>query len=410
MANLKKNTFYLYILTASNYIFGIATLPYVTRILGPEEYGRLGFALAFGAYFTIIIDFGFILSATRQVTLARNEKESLSQILTSVTYAKIFLGTLLLIIIYLSSLFFSPIKDSLSLILLFLLLSIISGSIPDFLYRGLENMKIVTFRGVLVRGIATCLTFIFLKHPGQAYMVPLFQIIGSLVALFWISMDLYRNLHIKYIRPSFSKIAYHLKDSFPYFISRIASSIYGVTNTIILGFVFPKSNIIGFYSSAEKFKDLGSMACSPVADSFYPYMIREKNYKILFKTLILMELLILLACVIGYIWSEEICIIAFGKDFAPSGEILRWFIPIIAIILPIYMLGFPALSPINKTKWANYTVEIAMVNQLIWIIILFFTHNINAINLCRITILSEYICLFIRIIIIYRSRQQIKSL
>ena len=60
MGKLAKNTFFLYALTAANYLFGLATIPYISRILGPSIFGNLGFAMAFGAYFSLIIDFGFI--------------------------------------------------------------------------------------------------------------------------------------------------------------------------------------------------------------------------------------------------------------------------------------------------------------------------------------------------------------
>ena len=77
---LMENTIMLYILTFSNYFFNFITIPYQTRILGPEIYGKIGFALAFATYFKLFFDFGFILSATESVSKNRDNKYWLQSI------------------------------------------------------------------------------------------------------------------------------------------------------------------------------------------------------------------------------------------------------------------------------------------------------------------------------------------
>ena len=88
---LLTNTIMLYILTFSNYFFNFITVPYQTRILGPINYGRLGFATAFMVYVQLFLDFGFLLSATEEVTNHRNDKKRISQIFTTVCCCKLIL-------------------------------------------------------------------------------------------------------------------------------------------------------------------------------------------------------------------------------------------------------------------------------------------------------------------------------
>ncbi|WP_410724583.1 oligosaccharide flippase family protein, partial [Citrobacter portucalensis] len=40
------NILYLYGMQAINYVIPLVILPYLIRVLGPEEYGRLGFVLS----------------------------------------------------------------------------------------------------------------------------------------------------------------------------------------------------------------------------------------------------------------------------------------------------------------------------------------------------------------------------
>lgn len=409
MASLTKNTVYLYILTVSNYLFGLASIPYLTRVLGPEQFGNLGFAMAFGGYFNLIIDFGFILSATKRVALNAKNKIELSRIFFGVTTAKILLFIFLLVCLLISARWVREINDNLILLVLFLILGLFTSVLPDYIYRGLENMKIIAIRGIIIRAFFVLLIFIFLKDPSQIFLVPIFQTLGAIIVMVWMVWDLKKNIGITKISIKPSYIINLIKESFEYFISRIASSIYNATNTVILGFIYPGKPIVGFYSSADRIRGLAGQACSPLSDSFYPYMLKTRNYYLLIKTIIIFQIPILIGLILFYIWAKPICIIVFGEEYADTYRILRWMLPIMAITLPQYMLGFPALTPIGKAKWANISVEIATINQIIGLIILLCSNKITAINLCILTLISECICLLIRISILYKYKKLIKS-
>lgn len=99
---LLKNTVMLYILQFSNYFLSLIVVPYETRVLSPANYGKLGVAAAIMVYFQLVIDFGFLLSATEEVSRRRNDRTTVSQILSAVTINKLFLaaasGVVLLIL------------------------------------------------------------------------------------------------------------------------------------------------------------------------------------------------------------------------------------------------------------------------------------------------------------------------
>ena len=94
---LFSNTIFLYILTFSSQFFSFLTVPYLTRVLGPSVYGKVGIAVAYMAYVQIILDFGFILSATQKVVENREDKDKLGKIITAVTCVKLTLSIILLL-------------------------------------------------------------------------------------------------------------------------------------------------------------------------------------------------------------------------------------------------------------------------------------------------------------------------
>lgn len=396
--SLKANTAYLYLLTASNYLLGFITVPYQTRILGPEAFGIVGFAIAISAYFNLFLDYGFILSGTKSVSEAAKENRNIGKILSNITYAKIILFLILSLIFCIITFFVKQFRGNILILSLYLLLSLANSLLPDYLYRGIEDMKKLTYRAVLTRGGFTLLIFVFMKNPSQYYFVPLFQLIGSVAALVWTYYDVRINLRITFGRSHFREIYNSIKESTPYFLSRIATTIYNGTNTIIIGFKFTDS-MVGLYTSGTKFRVLFNMAEAPLTDSLYPYMTRTRDFSKLLRIALLAELPIIIFCIFIWIFAEQLCIFVFGHEYAGAAPILKLTVPLIAIGFPGKLFGFPALTPLGKQNWANWSNIVAMANQLVCLTILFIIDRISINTLIYSTILSESLGVLIRIIV-----------
>ncbi|MEJ2630544.1 MAG: oligosaccharide flippase family protein [Acidihalobacter sp.] len=94
MSVLRKNIVSLFVLQGANYVLPLITVPYLVRVLGPENFGRIAFAQAFIQYFVVLTDYGFNLSATRAVALVRDDPAKLSSLFSAVMIVKAALMTI----------------------------------------------------------------------------------------------------------------------------------------------------------------------------------------------------------------------------------------------------------------------------------------------------------------------------
>ena len=403
---LLENTIMLYILTFSSYFFNFITVPYQTRVLGPEVFGKIGFALAFATYFKLVFDFGFILSGTEEVSKNRDDNNKVSKILIEINIVKSFL-ILFGVIVLLCLIAFIPLfRSDILLYILYFLYVAIEAFQPDFLYRGMENMKVITIRNVLVKLAFCILLGIFLKDASQYYLIPIFNILGSALSLVLIYFDVYVRMGLKFVKVGFKDIVESFNQSKIFFLSRIASTVYGATNTFILGLIYPVGPTLGYYTSSEKILIAGRGAMSPISDSIYPYMVKNKDFKLIKKILLYLMPIITLGCIIVFIFAKPICLLVFGEEYLNSYIVLRFMIPIIWITLPTYLFGFPTMTPLGLKKEANLSVIIGSIYHLVILSTLFVFKILNLYSVCILTITTEFMVFSIRLIYIFRYKKK----
>ena len=403
---LLSNTFFLYLLTFSTQLCSLVTVPYLTRVLGAVAYGKTGIALAYMSYVTIIMDLGFILSATQKVVEHKNDKKYIEELLFSVTVAKIGLGILVTIIFGIYVSFNSSMNNDFGFYMLYLAAYIINAFLPDFFYRGIEKMKVITYRTLLIKIVFMCLTFLFIKKESDYYKVPLMNLLGNTMAVLVTYFDLWKNYKIVMRKVQLSSLLIHIKETLPFFVSRIASTVYQALNTIILSYIYGSSAMLGYYTSADKIVSLSKTSASPIADSMYPYMIREKNFRLVKKLLFIVMPIIMVGAIVLFIFANPICIFLFGEEYGFAGNILRCLLPIMVVILPTYILCFPVMVPMGLSKYANFSNVIGMIIQLCGLIVLFILGKLNIYSICILSSIAEVSVFLYRLIIVLVNKNR----
>lgn len=396
---LIENTFFLYIVTFSNQLINLVTVPYQTRILGATIFGKIGVVLSVMAYVQIFMDFGFILSATAQVAKAEGNVKEISRIMSIVTIVKLCLsivafGSMLLVM------FFIPkFKTDIYLYLFYFIAYLLNSLLPDFIYRGLENMRWISLRTLGIRLFFMITMFVFVKSEKDYLLIPIFLASGNLLAVLFSYIDLCSK-EIRFIRVYKQEILVELHETIPFFLSRFAASFYQALNGVIIGIFFPDVPIVGCYFAADKLISFSKSCASPIADSIYPYMIKYKNYNLIKKVLKIAMPCILLGAVVLYLIAGQFSVTLFGEEYGEAADFIRIMLPIMVIILPTYLLSFPVMVPLGIRKYANLSNIFGAIIQ-VFLLIVMFTNDIMSIKmLAMISCITEVSVFVFRFLVV----------
>ena len=267
---LLSNFMSLSVLQGANYVLPLITLPYLVRVLGPEKYGLIAFAQAFIQYFNILTDYGFNLSATREISIHRDNAQKVSEIFSSVMIIKFCL--LVLSFVIMNILVFSFWKFRQDWLIYYLTFGMVVGQVlfPVWFFQGMERMKYITFLNITAKLIFTIAIFVFIRQASDYIYVPLLNLFGYLVAgalALWI---VFRGFKIGFKVPSYSSLIHQLKEGWYIFISTIAISGYTSSRLFAVG-LFTDNTITGYYAIAEKLMNVvQTFPLASLVQSLYP--------------------------------------------------------------------------------------------------------------------------------------------
>ena len=264
----------LVILQGANYILPLLILQYLVRVLGAEKFGLVMFAQSFAVFLTVFVDFGFNISGTREISLARNDKVKKGQIFLAITSIKLVLTFIAFSLLYIIVNAFTRFSIDAEVYLLSFGAVIGHALFPMWFFQGIEKMKFVTLVNVLAKAIFTVLVFIFIKSESDYFKVPIYNSLGFIVSgLIGFCLS-FQYLKIK--RPKISLIKQLLTDSFSLFVSNFATSMYTASNVFILG-LFSGNIIAGVYSSMEKLTLAVKNVYIPFYQALYPWVARQED-------------------------------------------------------------------------------------------------------------------------------------
>lgn len=383
-SGLAKNSAMLMAMNIAKMIFPLLTLPYLTRVLTKDCYGSVVYVKSVITYLQILVDFGFMFSATKDIVRAQQNKQAQEKIIGNVLLARLWLsGAALAVLVVLTAalpiLRARPLLSLLSFLPVFLTLFMF-----DFLFRGLERMEVIAMRFVVMRGIATVLTFVFIRSDADVLLIPLLDTLGSLVAVLMIIPEL-RRLGLRVRLPSNAAPAWAmLKDSAVYFASSVASTSFSALNTLLLGIILTTQEV-AYWGVCTQAVAAVQALYTPITDSLYPVMVRERKLSRIRKMVKLFLPLVLAGCIAAYFLADFGITLIGGKAYAPAAHIFRYLIPVLFFSFFAMLFGWPTLGAIDCNAETSRSTVYALSFQVLGLLALLVTgcYSLAAVAILR---------------------------
>jgi len=246
-----SNVASLSLLQAITYFLPAIILPYLFRVLGVEKFGLIAFAQAFVQYFMILTDYGFSISATKEISLCRHEHSKVCTAFSSVMTVKLALAFISLVILSLLVYGIPKFRND-WLVYAFSFGAVIGNTLfPVWFFQGTEKMKHIADLNILGGFIYAIFIFLFVKGPQDYLMVPLVNSVVFLITGVLGQYIVFRRFRVTFKLPVYENLRRQMKAGWDIFISIAAINAYTTTRVFIVG-LLTNNTVTGFYSIAEK--------------------------------------------------------------------------------------------------------------------------------------------------------------
>jgi PST family polysaccharide transporter len=384
-----RNALSLYGMQAANYILPWFTFPYTLRVLGAEKFGLISFAASLITYFQAVTEYGFNLTATREISIHRDDPVKLSQIFSATLYAKTILMTGSFIVLACVVYTVPRFRVEAPLFFVSFLLVVANVVFPVWLFQGIEKMENITYREVGARLLGLAPTFLLVRKQSD-YLVAAGIYSGSMLlagAVSYIGFSRVTTARLVWV--SFREIRRTFAEGWSVFLSTAAITIYTRSNTFILGLIASPAEV-GYFSAAQRLIDAARSLIYPITAATYPHISRlsheapEKGLDFLRRNTLRMTLPFVVLSAGLLLGAPAIGLILFGRSFGPSIPLLRMMSPVPLIVATgsvyatFYMLGMG-----YKKEWSRLIISAGFFNFAVLFLLLTLTKPSVALSITK---------------------------
>lgn len=340
----------------------LITIPYLARVLGPDGWGLVVIFQSLAACTALLIEFGFELSATRQVARCRQVPERVAGVVAGVFGSQMLLAACMVAITMLVRNWVPILRNHSTLMGIALFVAIAEGINPTWYFVGMERMGVVATLEISCKSAAAAAIFFLVRSPDDAKMVLGLQAAAAVVSILTALYLVYRATPFRL--PSIALVRDALQTGWPLFLLRGSESFYTLGNAFILGF-FVGPTAVGYFAGPEKITRALAGLFNPIRQTLYPRLSRlmhtspAKGIRLARAGMSVTGLGGLVLGVTVFLFAPWLVRIVFGAQFTPAVTVLRLLAILPPLVSVTQSIGMQWLLPLGKERVVTRTVMMA---------------------------------------------------
>lgn len=339
-----RNLFSLSILHVLGMVLPLITYPYLIRIVGIDNFGKVNFVLSLLTFAIMVIDFGYSYIGPKEISVNRNDNKRISEIFTRIVLSKI----LLLVAVALISMSFIALAPEPDHKLYLFSLVYLTGLAlnPAWFFQGIEKMHFITIFDSVAKVISTILVFITItKQSHIVYYLPILGL-GSLLSCGVGYYHIFSRHSIRFTIPAFKMLLNEYRKGFPIFIGQLSMHLLSNANIILLGFL-STSYFLGLYSVADKIAKIPWAVSGIMSTVLFPMVCKQTLNGLdavwigMKKYLMLLVGFIIIVVMGGIVFKEPLIHIFYKSDttlITPPYIVLMLNVVIVTLNIPLNLI------------------------------------------------------------------------
>ncbi len=407
-----KNAAWMAVFQAANYVIPILLIPYISRILGVDSFGKVTYMQTIAQYATFFINFGFEYTSTRAIAVNRDNPGKLRSIFWGTIYAKMLLTLVSLLVFIPYSYTHSQSTAEFVMYGAAWMINIGWWLYPSWYFQGVEKINIMSVANFLIKAAGAILVVICVREEVDSvnYLASFSfsYIAGGLITIVYCI----RKEGMRRISVTVDTIKTLLGDSLPVFLASVFSSITQAYAITYLGSGHATEHDLGIYSGAFKLVFAAVAMCNlPISMAIFPKVSREYEkdreggIRYFYKTLKIVVLIAFCFSIGMYVFSPLAVMLLLGDKFEESTELLRYY-----SICPLFCttslyLTVQGLYAVQRQKYATIVEAIALVVCIVSTIFLNEQFGVRgAVWAFDLTVLTEIVLSFSVILMMNRKK------
>lgn len=410
---LEKNSILNLLKTLSTIVFPLITFPYISRVLGAVNVGKINYSLSVVGYFELLASLGVSAYGIRECSKVRYEKKKLEQIASELYTINVIMTILSLFILMICVGTVRAFRGYKLLLILQSLNILFSTLGADWINTAFEDFRYITIRTFAMQFLAMVLMLVFVRKPSDYLLYVAISLMSSCGAQ---AINIfYRKRYCSIKLTITSNSARHIAPVLSLFAMLLSQQIYSYLDITIIGFVEGDYSV-GLYSTAYKIIGIILQLIASIAWVVMPQMslaYSSHDYSKI-KELVSYSLgfsaIIGLPCIAGIlVFASEIIEIVAGQEYISASTSMRILLLSMVCSCLSNVTGNELLLACGKDKQFMKACVIGAIVNAVTNVLVIPKYGINGAAFT--TFLSNFIILLLTMLYIDReSRLSLKEI